>query len=144
LSKVLRSRRGVLLTELKLKERHLIPFDMDQEEVGFVFRQYGLVSAPVVDADRRLLGVISDGDLRRLLAAEPDSPDLLSRTAERIMKPDPKTIEPGAYAIEALERMEDHKITALFLCDEEGRVAGVVHLHDLWGLQLSSAQERGG
>ena len=57
LSKVVRSKRGVLLTELKLKELHLIPFDMDQEEVGFVFRQYGLVSAPVVDANRRLLGV---------------------------------------------------------------------------------------
>ena len=49
LSKIVRSRRGVLLTELKLKELHLIPYDMDQEEVGFLFRQYGLVSAPVVD-----------------------------------------------------------------------------------------------
>jgi magnesium transporter len=63
LSKVVRSRRGVLLTELKLKELHLIPFDMDQEEVGFVFRQYGLVSAPVVDANRRLLGVITVDDV---------------------------------------------------------------------------------
>ncbi len=57
LSKLVRSKRGVLLTELKMKELHLIPFDMDQEEVGFLFRQYGLVSAPVVDANRRLLGV---------------------------------------------------------------------------------------
>jgi magnesium transporter len=70
LSKVVRSRRGVLLTELKLKELHLIPFDMDQEEVGFVFRQYGLVSAPVVDANRRLLGVITVDDVVHVLEEE--------------------------------------------------------------------------
>ncbi|HZA65472.1 MAG TPA: magnesium transporter [Geminicoccaceae bacterium] len=70
LSKILRSRRGVLLTELKLKERHLIPFDMDQEEVGFVFRQYGLVSAPVVDANRRLLGVITVDDVVHVIEEE--------------------------------------------------------------------------
>jgi magnesium transporter len=70
LSKVLRSRRGVLLTELKLKELHLIPSDMDQEEVGFVFRQYGLVSAPVVDANRRLLGVITVDDVVHVIEEE--------------------------------------------------------------------------
>jgi magnesium transporter len=70
LSKVVRSRRGVLLTELKLKELHLIPFDMDQEEVGFLFRQYGLVSAPVVDANRRLLGVITVDDVVHVLEEE--------------------------------------------------------------------------
>ena len=63
LSKVLRSKRGVLLTELKLKELHLIPVDMDQEEVGFQFRQYGLVSAPVVNDAGRLLGVITVDDV---------------------------------------------------------------------------------
>jgi magnesium transporter len=70
LSKVVRSKRGVLLTELKLKELHLIPFDMDQEEVGFVFRQYGLVSAPVVDANRRLLGVITVDDVVHVIEEE--------------------------------------------------------------------------
>jgi magnesium transporter len=70
LSKVVRSRRGVLLTELRLKELHLIRFDMDQEEVGFVFRQYGLVSAPVVDANRRLLGVITVDDVVHVIEEE--------------------------------------------------------------------------
>jgi len=70
LSKVVRSKRGVLLTELRLKELHLIPFDMDQEEVGFVFRQYGLVSAPVVDANRRLLGVITVDDVVHVIEEE--------------------------------------------------------------------------
>jgi magnesium transporter len=77
LSKVVRSKRGVLLTELKLKELHLIPFDMDQEEVGFLFRQYGLVSAPVVDANRRLLGVITVDDVVHVIEEEAEE-DLLS------------------------------------------------------------------
>ena len=70
LSKVLRSKRGVSLTELKLKELHLIPVDMDQEEVGFRFRQYGLVSAPVVDARGRLLGVITVDDVVHVIHEE--------------------------------------------------------------------------
>jgi magnesium transporter len=77
LSKVVRSKRGVLLTELKLKELHLIPFDMDQEEVGFVFRQYGLVSAPVVDANRRLLGVITVDDVVHVIEEEAEE-DILN------------------------------------------------------------------
>ena len=77
LSRVVRSKRGVLLTELKLKELHLIPFDMDQEEVGFLFRQYGLVSAPVVDANRRLLGVITVDDVVHVIEEEAEE-DLLS------------------------------------------------------------------
>jgi magnesium transporter len=76
LSKILRSKRGVLLTELRLKELHLIPFDMDQEEVGFLFRQYGLVSAPVVDANRRLLGVITVDDVVHVIEEEAEE-DLL-------------------------------------------------------------------
>ena len=70
LSKVLRSKRGVSLTELKLKELHLIPVDMDQEEVGFRFRQYGLVSAPVVDARGRLLGAITVDDVVHVIHEE--------------------------------------------------------------------------
>jgi magnesium transporter len=70
LSKVVRSRRGVLLTELKMKELHLIPFDMDQEAVGFLFRQYGLVSAPVVDPNGRLLGVITVDDVVHVIEEE--------------------------------------------------------------------------
>jgi magnesium transporter len=63
LSRVLRSKRGVLLTELRMKELHLLPVDMDQEEVGFRFQQYNLVSAPVVDEHGRLLGVITVDDV---------------------------------------------------------------------------------
>ncbi len=68
-SKVLRSKRGVLLTELTLKELHLIPVDLDQEEVGFLFRQYSLVSAPVVDRGR-LVGVITVDDVVEVIEEE--------------------------------------------------------------------------
>ena len=70
LSKVLRSKRGVLLTELKLKELRLIPATMDQEEVGFQFRQYGLVSAPVVNEAGRLLGAITVDDVVHVIEEE--------------------------------------------------------------------------
>jgi magnesium transporter len=70
LSKVVRSKRGVLLAELRPKELHRIPVAMDQEEVGFRFRQYGLVSAPVVDARGRLLGVITVDDVVHVIHEE--------------------------------------------------------------------------
>ncbi len=70
LSKVVRSKRGVLLTELRLKSLHLVPVDLDQERVGFMFRQYDLVSAPVVDANGRMLGVITVDDVVDVLEEE--------------------------------------------------------------------------
>ena len=76
LSRVLRSKRGVLLTELRMKELHLLPVDMDQEEVGFRFQQYNLVSAPVVDEHGRLLGVITVDDVVDVIHEEAEE-DLL-------------------------------------------------------------------
>ena len=70
LSKILRSKRGVLLTELRMKALHLIPVEVDQEKVGFMFRQYGLVSAPVVDAGGRMLGVITVDDVVEVIDEE--------------------------------------------------------------------------
>jgi magnesium transporter len=77
LSRVIRSRRGVLLAELRMKELHLISAEVDQEEVGFRFRQYGLVSAPVVDPDNRLLGVITVDDVVHVIEEEAEE-DILS------------------------------------------------------------------
>ena len=76
-----------------------------------------------------LAGIISDGDLRRLL--ERVGPHALDRTAGDIMNRTPQTIASTAFATEALERMEDKKITSLVVVDES-LVEGVVHLHDLW------------
>ncbi|MDP9039983.1 MAG: KpsF/GutQ family sugar-phosphate isomerase [Acidobacteriota bacterium] len=79
---------------------------------------------------RRLLGMISDGDLRRLL--ERDGPRALAHTAEEIMNRHPVTIGPEAFASEALALMEERKITSLIVVGPEQDAVGVVHLHDLW------------
>jgi arabinose-5-phosphate isomerase len=85
--------------------------------------------------DGHLAGMISDGDLRRLL--ERDGSHALEHTAAEIMNSHPHTIEGSALASSALALMEDKKITSLIVVASGGHVEGVVHLHDLWTLQLS-------
>ncbi|WP_353062679.1 KpsF/GutQ family sugar-phosphate isomerase [Tunturibacter psychrotolerans] len=85
--------------------------------------------------DGHLAGMISDGDLRRLL--ERDGSHALEHTAAEIMNSHPHTIEGSALASSALALMEDKKITSLIVVALGGHVEGVVHLHDLWTLQLS-------
>ena len=84
----------------------------------------------VVDEAGRLLGMISDGDLRRLL--ERDGPQVLAHTAAEIMNAKPITISPDTFAGEALALMEERKITSLIVAGPAGEALGVVHLHDLW------------
>jgi arabinose-5-phosphate isomerase len=80
--------------------------------------------------EEKLLGMISDGDLRRLL--ERDGNRALDHTAAQIMNPSPVTIDSSAFASDALTLMEAKKITSLVVVDPEGQVQGVLHLHDLW------------
>ena len=87
----------------------------------------------VVDGDR-LLGVISDGDLRRLLQQR--GKDTLDLTAQDCMTRSPKTIGPEEFAATALARMEEMKITSLVVVNGERLVLGIVHLHDLWGTEM--------
>ncbi len=82
----------------------------------------------------QLLGLISDGDLRRLL--ERDGPHALEHRAGEIMNPHPITIDETAFATAALTLMEQKKITSLIVTRDGNEVLGVVHLHDLWSLQL--------
>ena len=87
----------------------------------------------VVDADDRLAGVFTDGDLRRLLTR---TTDVLSLTAGEVMTANPITIDRRLLAVEALKMMEARKITAVVVVDAGRRVEGVVHLHDLWRTQM--------
>ncbi len=87
----------------------------------------------VLDGDK-LLGVISDGDLRRLL--ERRGKDALDLTAQDCMNRTPKTIGLQEFATTALARMEEMKITSLVVVDGDQRVRGIVHLHDLWGTEM--------
>jgi arabinose-5-phosphate isomerase len=84
----------------------------------------------VVEGER-LVGVISDGDLRRLL--EKRGKDVLDLTAGECMTKNPRTIAAGEFAATALALMEEKKITSLIVVTESGRLEGIVHLHDLWG-----------
>ncbi len=96
----------------------------------------------VVEGDRllgeRLLGVISDGDLRRLL--EQRGKDALDLTAGECMTRTPKTIGGQEFAASALARMDEMKITSLVVVDSvagnDQRLLGIVHLHDLWGTEM--------
>jgi arabinose-5-phosphate isomerase len=82
----------------------------------------------VVNGDGRLVGVISDGDLRRTLEKDPER---LRQSAGDCCRPDPKTIAADAFAAAALAEMESRKITSLFVVDAQGRVEGALHMHDL-------------
>ncbi len=87
-----------------------------------------------VQEQGRLRGVISDGDLRRLLEREGGA--ALSRTAGEAMNANPRTIAAGEFAATALAILEERKITSLVVVDAERKVEGVLHLHDLWGVEL--------
>jgi len=86
-----------------------------------------------VTVQGKLSGVISDGDLRRLLQKDGE---ILKKTAADSLKGNPVTISADELASVALQIMEQRKITSLFIVDEAHVVQGIIHLHDLWGLEL--------
>ncbi len=87
----------------------------------------------VVEGEK-LVGIVSDGDLRRLL--EKRGKDVMDLTAGEAMTRDPKTITGGEFAATALALMEEKKITSLMVVDGSGKLEGIVHLHDLWSTEL--------
>lgn len=86
-----------------------------------------MLGVTAVVEDTNIIGIITDGDLRRMLSKTKDFTNLSARD---IMSKNPKTIEANAMAVDAMELMEKHGISQL-LVEEEGLYAGVVHLHDL-------------
>jgi arabinose-5-phosphate isomerase len=99
-------------------------FEMSSKKLGMT----------TVQESGKLRGVISDGDLRRLLEREGGA--ALSKTAGEAMNANPRTIAAGELAARALAILEERKITSLVVTDGTGKVEGVVHLHDLWGVEL--------
>jgi arabinose-5-phosphate isomerase len=99
-------------------------FEMSRKKLGIT----------TVQEEGRLRGVISDGDLRRVLEREGGA--ALSQTAGEAMNAHPKTIASSELAAKALAVLEERKITSLIVVDADMRVEGVVHLHDLWGVEL--------
>ena len=93
----------------------------------------GLGMTSVVNAGGSLIGIITDGDLRRLLERGPRA---LEGEAGDFMTPSPTCVNGDALATEALRLMEEGKITSLMVVDQDGKPEGVVHLHDLWRTQM--------
>jgi arabinose-5-phosphate isomerase len=103
-------------------------------DVIYEMSRKGLGLATVVGEGERLVGFISDGDLRRFFQREGNR--ALSLTAADCMTRTPLTIGRREPATSALHLMESRKITALPVVDQEGRLEGVVHIHDLWTTQM--------
>jgi len=112
----------------------VVRFDTPMSEVMDEMTRKSLGMTVVLDDIGRLAGVISDGDLRRLLLAQGST--ALARTAGEVMHRDPHIITPDELAARALAQMEAHRITSLVVVDEGSHVEGVLHLHALWGLGL--------
>lgn len=102
-------------------------------QVIYEMSRKGLGMTTITDQGR-LVGLISDGDLRRLL--ERHGKEVLDLIAEQCMTRHPQTIGPDAFAITALDIMEQKKITSLPVVDSNGVLLGVLHLHDLWGTEM--------
>jgi arabinose-5-phosphate isomerase len=108
--------------------------DAKMPDVIYEMSRKGLGLTAVVDADRKLLGIITDGDLRRVM--EQRKKDALDLTAAECMSKNPVTLARTELAATALRIMEEKKITSILVVDADRRVEGVVHVHDLWTLQL--------
>jgi arabinose-5-phosphate isomerase len=104
-------------------------------DVIYEMSRKGLGMTCVVDPDGTLLGIITDGDLRRQMER---GTEILAQSAGDVMTRNPIAITPTTLAAAALNIMEQRKITALVVVDSEParRVAGVLHLHDLWRMEL--------
>jgi arabinose-5-phosphate isomerase len=111
-----------------------VRLDTKMKDVLFEMTRKRLGMTTVVDAAGKLRGILSDGDLRRQM--ERHGYELLDRTAGECMTASPILIGRREMATAALDLMETRKITVLVVADADGRVDGVVHLHDLWKTEM--------
>lgn len=102
-------------------------------DVIYEMSRKGLGMTTVQDDAGHLLGVITDGDLRRLMEREVNP---LRHSAEEVMHPGGVCIDPDSLATQALKRLEERRITSLVVCDADATVVGILHVHDLWGVGL--------
>jgi arabinose-5-phosphate isomerase len=110
----------------------VVAIDTPMREVIYVMSSKRLGMTCVVQAGR-LAGIITDGDLRRRMQA---GGNVLELSAAEVMTPNPVTIERGLLAVQALNIMEQRKITSLIVAAADRTVEGVLHVHDLWRTEL--------
>jgi arabinose-5-phosphate isomerase len=103
-------------------------------DVIYEMSRKGLGLAAVADENGKVLGIITDGDLRRVMQKRKEN--VLELSASECMTKNPVTLARTELAATALHIMEEKKITSVLVVDSAGRLEGVVHIHDLWTLQL--------
>lgn len=123
--------RDVMVSDPKRVPRLLPSSSLGEAMHEIAYRQ-GTV--PVLDGEAHVVGVITAGDLTRYADGHAD---FLAHSVERAMNPAPKTVSADTMATEALRRVQEHGIMAMPVVDEEGRLQGMVHLHDLLSAGLS-------
>jgi len=110
----------------------MVDEESTMKDVICVITSKKLGMTTVVDQDKRLTGIITDGDLRRLLEKETGKgTDILKLRAKEVMTRNPKVLHKGALAVSAVQIMETHSITSLVILDNDRTVSGIIHLHDL-------------
>ena len=109
-------------------ELPVVKEDTPMRETVLVMTEKGFGATAVVNEEGKLVGIITDGDLRRFV----NRGGSFDRSVARdVMTRNPKTARPDELALEALKRMEDYKITVLIVVDEENRPIGIIHMHDI-------------
>ncbi|MGH9685229.1 MAG: KpsF/GutQ family sugar-phosphate isomerase [Candidatus Acidiferrales bacterium] len=103
-------------------------------DVIYEMSRKGLGLTAVTDASGRVLGIVTDGDLRRMMLKQKEN--VLELSAADCMTRNPVTLSRTELAATALRLMEEKRITSVLVVDAKGRLEGVVHIHDLWTLQL--------
>ena len=110
----------------------MVDEESNMKDVICVITSKKLGVTTVVDKDKRLAGIITDGDLRRLLERETGmGMDILRLRAREVMTRNPKVLHKGALAVSAVQIMETYSITSLVILDNDRTVSGIIHLHDL-------------
>ena len=125
--------KGVLYTvgDLMLKDKSLIPIAHEKDtflETVDLISKKKLGCAVILDDNNKLTGMLTDGDIRRILLRYPDVSILNNKT---VMTKNPKTISADAMAAKALAYMEKYSITSLAVCDKNSSLVGIIHIHDL-------------
>src|SRR6185503_14879703 len=110
-----------------------VGIDTPMRDVIYEISKKGLGVTAVVGPDNKVAGVITDGDLRRLLQQDES---MVKSTAGACMHPKPLTISKEELAAVALRMMEEKKVTSLLVASSEGVLEGVIHIHDLWQTQM--------
>ncbi len=119
--------KDIMLTGTSIPQ---VPVEATMEDAIREINRLGLGATFVVGQNGTLVGIITDGDLRRLLAGKES---IYEKTVEEVMTQNPRTVGPNSPAYDALNIMEIFQITVLPITDSNGKVRGILHLHDILG-----------